>query len=72
MINTEISENIKNKFIKKLNHYIRRDEREKSLIMSAMILVFIVSLIFTEISTIMIINSYRVSNSVVEGANSYE
>jgi len=67
MINVEESEKIKNKFVNKLNYFIDRDEKDRKLIISTMLICFVLALIFTGISTVMIFNSYKVSNSVVEG-----
>jgi len=67
MINVEESEKIKDKFVNKLNYFIDRDAKDRKIIISTMIICFVLALIFTGISTVMIFNSYKVSNSVVEG-----
>ena len=80
MINQKQSEQIKNKFLNKLYDYINKDKKERNLILGMMVSCFVVALIFTVISSIMIYISYTksVNNdsalriNVVEGEKANE
>ncbi len=80
MINQKQSEQIKNKFLNKLYDYINKDKKERNLILGMMVSCFVVALIFTVISSIMIYISYTksVNNdsalriNVVEGEKTNE
>lgn len=61
MINQKQSEQIKNKFLNKLYDYINKDKKERNLILGMMVSCFVVALIFTVISSIMIYISYTKS-----------
>lgn len=61
MINQKESEQIKGKFLTKLREYIKKDEKERNLVLALMVSCFIVALIFTIISSIMIYISYQKS-----------
>lgn len=80
MINQKQSEQIKNKFLNKLYDYINKDKKERNLILGMMVSCFVVALIVTVISSIMIYISYTksVNNdsalriNVVEGEKTNE
>ncbi len=61
MINQKESEEIKTKFLTKLYDYIKKDEKERNLILAMMVSCFVVALIFTIISSIMIYISFQKS-----------
>ena len=61
MINQRESEQIKGKFLTKLREYIRKDEKERNLVLALMVSCFIVALIFTIISSVMIYISFKKS-----------
>ena len=61
MINQKESEEIKTKFHTKLYDYIKKDEKERNLILAMMVSCFVVALIFTVISSIMIYISFQKS-----------
>lgn len=76
MINQKESNAIKAKFLNKLYDYIQKDEKERKLILTLMISSFVIALIFTAISSIMIYISFQKSietdnnklTNIVEGA----
>ena len=76
MINQKESNAIKAKFLNKLYDYIQKDEKERKLILTLMICSFVIALIFTAISSIMIYISFQKSietdnnklTNIVEGA----
>lgn len=61
MINKVESEQIKEKFLNKLYDYIKKDEKERNLVLALMISCFVVALIFTIVSSIMIYISFKKS-----------
>ena len=61
MINQKESEEIKTKFLTKLYDYIKKDEKKRNLILAMMVSCFVVALIFTVISSIMIYISFQKS-----------
>lgn len=61
MINQKESEQIKGKFLTKLREYIKKDEKERNLVLALMVSCFVVALIFTIISSIMIYISFQKS-----------
>ena len=61
MINQKESNAIKAKFLNKLYDYIQKDEKERKLILTLMISSFVIALIFTAISSIMIYISFQKS-----------
>ena len=61
MINKVESEQIKGKFLNKLYDYIKKDEKERNLVLALMVSCFVVALIFTIVSTIMIYISFKKS-----------
>ena len=61
MINQKESEEIKTKFVTKLYDYIKKDEKKRNLILAMMVSCFVVALIFTVISSIMIYISFQKS-----------
>lgn len=61
MINKVESEQIKEKFLNKLYDYIKKDEKERNLVLALMVSCFVVALIFTIISSIMIYISFKKS-----------
>lgn len=61
MINKVESEQIKEKFLNKLYDYIKKDEKEKNLVLALMVSCFVVALIFTIVSSIMIYISFKKS-----------
>lgn len=76
MINQKESNATKAKFLNKLYDYIQKDEKERKLILTLMISSFVIALIFTAISSIMIYISFQKSietdnnklTNIVEGA----
>lgn len=80
MINKNESEEIKNKFLNSLYDYMNKDKKERNLILTMMVSCFVVALICTAISSIMIYISYEksVNNenvnqvNIVEGENTNE
>ena len=80
MINQKESEEIKTKFLTKLYDYIKKDEKERNLILAMMVSCFVVALIFTVISSIMIYISFQKSvkvdnnnlTNIVEGESTNE
>ena len=52
MINKVESEQIKGKFLNKLYDYIKKDEKERNLVLALMVSCFVVALIFTIVSSI--------------------
>lgn len=76
MINQKESEQIKEKFLTKIYDYIKKDEKERNLILAMMVSCFVVALICTIISSIMIYisfqksvkeDTYEPNTSIVEG-----
>lgn len=75
MINQKESELVKKKFLQKLEYYIKKDEQERNLILRLMVCCFLVALIFTAISSLMLYMSFKTSEeknishpvSIVEG-----
>ena len=63
MINKVESEQIKGKFLNKLYDYIKKDEKERNLVLAPMVSCFVVALIFTIVSSIMIYISFQKSVS---------
>lgn len=61
MINKVESEQIKGKFLNKLYDYIKKDEKERNLVLTLMVSCFVVALIFTIVSSIMIYISFQKS-----------
>ena len=61
MINKVESEQIKGKFLNKLYDYIKKDEKERNLVLAFMVSCFVVALIFTIVSSIMIYISFKKS-----------
>ena len=61
MINKVESEQIKGKFLNKLYDYIKKDEKERNLVLALMVSCFVVALIFTIVSSIMIYISFKKS-----------
>ncbi len=61
MINKVESEQIKEKFLNKLYDYIKKDEKERNLVLALMVSCFVVALIFTIVSSIMIYISFKKS-----------
>ena len=61
MINKVESEQIKGKFLNKLYDYIKKDEKERNLVLALMVSCFVVALIFTIVSSIMIYISFQKS-----------
>ena len=61
MINRVESEQIKGKFLNKLYDYIKKDEKERNLVLALMVSCFVVALIFTIVSSIMIYISFKKS-----------
>ena len=61
MINKVESEQIKGKFLNKLYDYIKKDEKERNLVLALMVSCFVVALIFTVVSSIMIYISFQKS-----------
>ena len=61
MINRVESEQIKGKFLNKLYDYIKKDEKERNLVLALMVSCFVVALIFTIVSSIMIYISFQKS-----------
>ncbi len=59
MINQKESEQIKAKFLNKLYEYMNKDKKERNLILGMMVSCFVVALIFTAISSIMIYISFQ-------------
>lgn len=74
MINKNESEEIKNKFLNSLYDYMNKDKKERNLILTMMVSCFVVALIFTAISSIMIYISYEksVNNENVNQVNIVE
>ena len=74
MINKNESEEIKNKFLKSLYDYMNKDKKERNLILTMMVSSFVIALIFTAISSIMIYISYEksVNNENVNQVNIVE
>ena len=61
MINKVESEQIKGKFLNKLYDYIKKVEKERNLVLALMVSCFVVALIFTIVSSIMIYISFKKS-----------
>ena len=61
MINKVESEQIKEKFLNKLYDYIKKDEKERNIVLALMVSCFVVALIFTIVSSIMIYISFKKS-----------
>ncbi len=61
MINKVESEQVKGKFLNKLYDYIKKDEKERNLVLALMVSCFVVALIFTIVSSIMIYISFKKS-----------
>lgn len=74
MINKNESEEIKNKFLNSLYDYMNKDKKERNLILTMMVSSFVIALIFTAISSIMIYISYEksVNNEHVNQVNIVE
>lgn len=74
MINKNESEEIKNKFLNSLYDYMNKDKKERNLILTMMVSCFVVALICTAISSIMIYISYEksVNNENVNQVNIVE
>lgn len=74
MINKNESEEIKNKFLNSLYDYMNKDKKERNLILTMMVSCFVVALICTAISSIMIYISYEksVNNEHVNQVNIVE
>lgn len=74
MINKNESEEIKNKFLNSLYDYMNKDKKERNLILTMMVSSFVIALIFTAISSIMIYISYEksVNNENVNQVNIVE
>lgn len=74
MINRNESEEIKSKFLNSLYDYMNKDKKERNLILTIMVSSFVIALIFTAISSIMIYISYEksVNNENVNQVNIVE
>ena len=74
MINKNESEEIKSKFLNSLYDYMNKYKKERNLILTMMVSSFIIALIFTAISSIMIYISYEksVNNENVNPVNIVE
>lgn len=80
MINQKESTIIREKFLHKLYDYMQKDEKERNLILKLMITSFVIALIFTVISSIMIYISFQKSvkvdnnnlTNIVEGESTNE